>query len=1051
MLIHQAEGPCACPLCAGDDPRLDPAGGTITAGPRAAASPDTLDKVPFRPEQAAAHLGRDARIWEDPVVTFGFREATPPGSYGRESEAFTPFSEAQRAATRESMALWDDVVGISFQEGPDGVSQILFGNSTHRSFQAYASQPGAGRGGDIWVNPNQASNLRLGMGDYGQHTLAHEIGHALGLRHPGEYDASDTSAPTYFEDAQFRQDTRQHTMMSYWSAFTSGATHVGTASTRYAATPLPYDVLAAQRLYGPDMATRTGDTTYGYNSTAGRAAFDFTGNTEPVVTIWDAGGADTLDLSDSRHAAVLDLRQGAFSDVNGLKGNLSIAYFTQIENAVGTRQADRITGNELPNLVTGGGGNDTIDGGAGIDTARYLGGRAGYEVVQSGSTVTVRDLSGAEGTDTLTGVERLAFADMVVDLAAIPAQPTVTLSNVRAVEGTERGGTMMFELVLSQAATQTVTVAYATRGLSAQPGQDFEAASGTVTLAPGQSSALIPVRVFADSVAEGDEAFQLVLTSVTGAQLAGGGELRATATLLEDDPSAVDEAPADATTTRELTLGQSVTGGLQRQGDADWYKVSLKAGTAYAISLQGRTSADGSLEDPMLKLFNPDGQFLVEDDDGGAGRNSLITYTPLFDGTYYVQAQAWDDDYAGTYTLVVRPNWQPQVPELSIAAARVTEGEGGTAALVFTLTLSEAAMDAVTVWAATEDGTAAAGLDYRPLSQALRFEPGQISLTVTVPVSGDRTAEGDETVTLRLSDVRGAVFADNALTLTAAGTLADDDVQSAPLQPGVLLALPDGAVLAWAPDLGAEGFRDLGGLDGTARLAADLTGDGRLDLLLRRDDGRYAVLDAAQGPGGAVPLPDIGADLPLLAGRFVGSGAADLLLRDPATGALRFLDAATGTTEPFLTPGAATSVVGAADLEGRGRDAVLFQNADTGAVIAWSGGAFRDLLTLPAGWRVAATGDFMGDRADDLLLQDTVAGTLLFWDVGRGPQGFADFLTLPPGWAVAGAGDLDLDGRDDVLMREASSGRAVVWNGSGFLDLGTVLSGVELLGIGPTG
>ncbi len=79
----------------------------------------------------------------------------------------------------------------------------------------------------------------------------------------------------------------------------------------------------------------------------------------------------------------------------------------------GTVAADTLTGGSGWDQFTGQGGNDTITGGDGIDTAFYSGVRAGYTVAVGASSITVTDLvAGRDGTDALTGVERLAFADI---------------------------------------------------------------------------------------------------------------------------------------------------------------------------------------------------------------------------------------------------------------------------------------------------------------------------------------------------------------------------------------------------------------------------------------------------------------------------------------------------------------------------------------------------------------------------------------------------------------------------------------------------------------
>ena len=98
---------------------------------------------------------------------------------------------------------------------------------------------------------------------------------------------------------------------------------------------MAHDIAAIQSLYGVNMTTRTGDTVYGFNSNAGRAAFDFTQNTAPVIAIWDAGGIDTLDFSGWSSASRIDLEPGASSDGGGQTHNVQIAFGTLIENAIG--------------------------------------------------------------------------------------------------------------------------------------------------------------------------------------------------------------------------------------------------------------------------------------------------------------------------------------------------------------------------------------------------------------------------------------------------------------------------------------------------------------------------------------------------------------------------------------------------------------------------------------------------------------------------------------------------------------------------------------------
>ena len=118
--------------------------------------------------------------------------------------------------------------------------------------------------------------------------MMHEIGHSLGLPHPGDYNA-DGSDITYANSAAYYQDSRQYSIMSYFDATSTGANYVppGQTSSYSSATPLRDDIAAIQAIYGANMTTRAGDTVYGFNCTADdKAAFDFTVNTAPIVCIW---------------------------------------------------------------------------------------------------------------------------------------------------------------------------------------------------------------------------------------------------------------------------------------------------------------------------------------------------------------------------------------------------------------------------------------------------------------------------------------------------------------------------------------------------------------------------------------------------------------------------------------------------------------------------------------------------------------------------------------------------------------------------------------------
>ena len=182
-----------------------------------------------------------------------------------------------------------------------------------------------------WVN-----TYGTGIDTYSYQTYLHEIGHALGLGHQGPYNGSGT----YGTDNLYANDTWQYSVMSYF-----GQNNYGGASYRFVKTPMMADIYAVDSIYGAATTTRTGDTVYGFNSTAG-SLYNFASySTAPALTIYDSSGIDTLDASGYSAAQTIDLRPGSFSSIGGLTNNIGIATNVTIEKAIGGSGNDTLIGN----------------------------------------------------------------------------------------------------------------------------------------------------------------------------------------------------------------------------------------------------------------------------------------------------------------------------------------------------------------------------------------------------------------------------------------------------------------------------------------------------------------------------------------------------------------------------------------------------------------------------------------------------------------------------------------------------------------------------------
>ena len=389
--------------------------------------------------------------WAGRSVTFSF--PTNAGVYGAdyrgtEPQTFHPVTPLQQELIRKVLAVYASLINLDFtevQEDPQHEADIRFGRTDAiPTYSGHTYFPGSGAGGDVWLS---SQGLQDPMESGALYLVLHEVGHALGLKHgeeAGVYGASPAD-----------EDSREFSIMTGHTYIGSGvpAPFPGTFNT----SPMANDIAALQYLYGANFDTESGDTVYAWSPTTGERFVNgegqgaFVGN-KIFETVWDGGGTDTYDFSSYGTSVRVDLNPGAWTttDVRQLvdldrsnpgihlgRGNIANAQLYQgdvrslIENAIGGSGNDSIEGNAADNhldggsgddrlqgndgndVLVGGAGNDTLIGGSGFDVAVYGLASRNFTVTAATGVVSIRDRTGAEGTDTVVDMRWVSFGDGV--------------------------------------------------------------------------------------------------------------------------------------------------------------------------------------------------------------------------------------------------------------------------------------------------------------------------------------------------------------------------------------------------------------------------------------------------------------------------------------------------------------------------------------------------------------------------------------------------------------------------------------------------------------
>jgi len=897
----------------------------------------------------------------------------------------TALTSAGRALAVAALQTWSDLIGVTFRQVTSG-GQIVFDDDEDDAFSESTYAGGFITSSTVNVSTSWLGDYGSTIGSYAFQTYIHEIGHALGLGHAGNYNIT----ATYPGDALFLNDSWATSVMSYFSQIESTYTAGLGFTENFVVTPMIADIIAMQQLYGLSTTTRAGNTTYGYNSNAGNI-FNASLNPSVAYTVFDSGGVDTLDFSGSPYSQRINLNAETYSSVNGWGSNLSIARGTIIENAIGGALNDTIIGNAANNVLAGGNGDDTVS----------------YEAALTGVQVnltltTEQDTIGA-GRDTLSGFEHLvgsAYDDVLTAAAGVIEvhggagndQIFSAGSGEHGLHGDEGddwifagpgddwiGGGDGFDTVDYSLATGPVSI-------TSDAANNWTVVSGYDSIV---SVERIIGSVFNDTLwafqvgrevwgGQGDDTLK---GSAFGESFLYGGvgndtyEMWAPENVItEQAGSGIDLVIARA----DYTLGDHVENLTIWSGSTSFVVLAIGndlgnaiTGNSVANILTGLGGKDTLTGGAGADTFRDTAAGLNGDTiaDFAAGDKIIITDAGFADFSYSVVGNTLN--YSGGSLTLAAPIRGTILVSASIG--------GGVELTIQAPIVRDVANDF--------DGDGRSDILFR-------HDIGAIFNLLGTP-NGGMLNNGDNIYTV----------VDNVWVLAGTGDFNGDGMDD----------------ILWRRDSG-EIFNFLGQADGGVvnngqnsfmELSAtwivsgvgDFNGDGRDDVLWRNENNLIFNILGTESGG------------------FIGNG------------------------QNFATEVAGEwHVAGIGDFNGDGRDDIMWRH-DNGAIFDFLGTPNGGMLNngdniytvVDNVWHIAGVGDFNGDGRDDILWRNDNGAVFNFLGTAAGGvvnNGDNSYAAMNSAWHVEAIGDYNGDGRDDILWRH-DDGTIIDWLGTatgGFVD-----------------
>lgn len=339
----------------------------------------------------------------DSVIEYTFPDVQPEYNHFN-INGWQPATDHMKVAAREIFSKLNLILDVSFTEGaePFATNVIAIGRSTQSTSSGISYLPNFYYkiGMDIFIADGYAKPRFVNelLTNYDYEVLVHELGHALGLKHPFEAYGTNTVVLSSYED------NTSNTAMSYKEDFTT-----------FDATFRPLDWMALTKFYGVKDSYNAGDDNYSFSSSGG-------------VFIVDGAGIDKISAKNTVLDVIIDLRPGAHSSLGNKSqyisdaNQLTISYDSDIEIVETGSGNDTIIATHVDNVISTGAGSDIIFAGEGADTINSGGGTDQIdlsELVQATDTVIFESANSVEiGVDTIYGFAQGILGD-ILDVSAI--------------------------------------------------------------------------------------------------------------------------------------------------------------------------------------------------------------------------------------------------------------------------------------------------------------------------------------------------------------------------------------------------------------------------------------------------------------------------------------------------------------------------------------------------------------------------------------------------------------------------------------------------------